>query len=93
MEKATDVTKILRDNEIPTELYTEYTVTPKLPPELTQGIGITLDKQLKYADKKGIPYVVIIGPEEAKKNVVKLKDMKTGEQEELTIAELVKKLV
>jgi len=51
-----------------------------------------LDKQLKYADKKGIPYVVIIGPDEAKKNIVKLKNMKTGEQTELNIDELVIKL-
>jgi histidyl-tRNA synthetase len=48
-----------------------------------------LDKQLKYADKKGIPYVVIIGPDEAKKNVVKLKNMKTGDQKELTTSQLV----
>lgn len=51
-----------------------------------------LDKQLKYANKKGIPYVIIIGPEEVSKNTVKLKDMKTGEQEELTIQEIIKKL-
>lgn len=49
-----------------------------------------LDKQLKYADAKGIPYVVIVGPEEAAKNVVKLKDMRTGEQKELTIEDCVK---
>lgn len=51
-----------------------------------------LDKQLKYADKKGIPYVVIIGPDEAKKNVVQLKNMKTKEQEELTIEQVIDKL-
>lgn len=39
-----------------------------------------LDKQLKYADQKGIPYVVIIGPNEAEKNQVTLKNLKTGEQ-------------
>jgi histidyl-tRNA synthetase len=53
---------------------------------------VKFDKQLKYADKKGIPYVVIIGPVEAEKNIVKLKNMQTGEQEELTVEELVKKL-
>jgi histidyl-tRNA synthetase len=51
-----------------------------------------LDKQLKYANKKNIPYVIIIGPEEVGKNVIKLKDMKTGEQEELTVEEAIKKL-
>lgn len=51
-----------------------------------------LDKQLKYADKLGIPYVVIIGPEEAAKNVVKLKTMATKEQEELTVDQVIDKL-
>lgn len=52
-----------------------------------------LDKQLKYADKIKVPYVVIIGPEEVKKNVVKVKDMKTGEQKEYTIDNLIKSFV
>lgn len=51
-----------------------------------------LDKQLKYADKNGIPYVVIQGPEEKTKNVVKLKNMQTKEQEELTVDEIIAKL-
>jgi len=52
-------------------------------------LNIDLSKQLKYADKKGIPYVVIIGPDEIKKNVVKLKNMKTGEQKETTQEKLI----
>ncbi len=51
-----------------------------------------LEKQLKYADRKGIPYVVIQGPEEITKGVVKLKDMKAQTQEELTIAAVMQKL-
>ncbi|MBI2309428.1 histidine--tRNA ligase [Candidatus Collierbacteria bacterium] len=47
-----------------------------------------LDKQLKYADRKGIPYVVIIGPEEAAKNVVTLKNMKEKTQKIISIEEL-----
>lgn len=39
-----------------------------------------IDKQLKYADKKGIPQVVIIGEEELKENKITIKDLKTGEQ-------------
>lgn len=34
-----------------------------------------LDKQLKYADKKGIPWAVIIGPDEAEKGLVTLKNL------------------
>jgi len=51
-----------------------------------------LEKQLKYADRKGIPYVIIAGPEEVAKNVVKLKNMETKEQEELTVDAIVDKL-
>ena len=50
--------------------------------------NIRLDKQLKYADQKGIPFVVIIGPDEAKNNKVALKNMKTKEQKILSFEEL-----
>jgi len=60
--------------------------------ELYPDPNIKLEKQLKYADRKGIPYVLIQGPEEAAKNVVILKNMETGNQEELTIEEVIKKL-
>ena len=40
-----------------------------------------LDKQLKYASTKGIPFVVIIGPEEIASKTVKIKNMATGEQQ------------
>lgn len=45
-----------------------------------------LDKQLKYADQKGIPYVVILGPDELAKGVVTLKNMQTGEQKQVAPA-------
>ena len=64
-----EMTKKLRDQNIATECSTEATGK--------------IDRQLKYANKKGIPYVIIIGPEEAQKNVIQLKNMKTGEQKEL----------
>ncbi len=48
-----------------------------------------LEKQLKYADKKGVPFVVVIGPEEAKNNSVTLKNLKTREQETLSIPRLI----
>ena len=55
--------------------------------------GAKLDKQLKYADRKGIPFVIIQGPEEVAKGVVKLKDMKNQSQEELTVNQVVAKLL
>jgi len=45
-------------------------------------------KQFKYADKKGISYVVLVGPEEKEKGIVQLKDMKTGEQKELPVEQV-----
>jgi histidyl-tRNA synthetase len=44
-------------------------------PEITR-----LPKQLKYADRQGIPLAAILGPEEIKTDQVAIKDMKTGEQ-------------
>ncbi len=51
-----------------------------------------LDKQLKYADRNNIPYVLIIGPEEVENKTYKLKNLKTKEQQDLSMEELVKKL-
>ncbi|MBP9719428.1 MAG: histidine--tRNA ligase [Candidatus Levybacteria bacterium] len=71
-------TSSLRAKNINTELYLEK--------------DAKMEKQLKYANQKGIPYVVIIGPEEAEKNVVKMKDMNTGEQKTMTVEEALSKL-
>ncbi len=51
-----------------------------------------MSKQLKYADKKGVPWVVILGPDEVKQNKVTLKNMQTGEQQQLTEDQLINKL-
>jgi histidyl-tRNA synthetase len=47
-----------------------------------------LDKQLKYADKAGIPYTVIFGAEEKERGTVLLKDMGSKQQIEVKVAEL-----
>jgi histidyl-tRNA synthetase len=51
-----------------------------------------LAKQFKLANQKQIPYVVIIGENELKENIVTLKDMQSGAQQQLSVAELRKKL-
>lgn len=51
-----------------------------------------LEKQLKYADRKGIPFVIILGPDEVKNKTVALKNMKTGEQKTLSLKEVLKHL-
>lgn len=51
-----------------------------------------LKKQMSYADAKNIPYVILIGEEEMQNGKLTLKDMASGEQEKLTLAEIVEKL-
>ncbi|MBI4895579.1 MAG: histidine--tRNA ligase [Candidatus Aenigmarchaeota archaeon] len=46
----------------------------------------SLSKQLDYINTKNIPYAIIVGEKELDRNVVKLKDMKSGEEQELSIA-------
>lgn len=48
--------------------------------ELGLQPGQRLDRQLKYADRKGIPFVTIIGPDEIRSKTVQLKKLATGEQ-------------
>ena len=48
--------------------------------ELGLKPGQRLDRQLKYAHRKGIPFVTIIGPDEVRSETVVLKNLKTGAQ-------------
>ncbi len=56
----------LRDKGIRTEMYLKE--------------NDNLGKQFRYADRKGIPYVLILGPDEKREGSVTVKDMKSGEQ-------------
>ncbi len=78
IEESLKNTSTLRNKGINTEIYLEQ--------------NTKIDKQLKYADKKSIPYVIIIGPEEKEKNVVKLKNMRERTEETLSLEEVIKKL-
>lgn len=60
--------------------------------ELWLDAETKIEKQLKYADQKGIPFVIIIGPEEKEKNMITLKNMKTREQKEITVEDLIDQL-
>jgi len=44
---------------------------------------LRLNKQLSYANKKGIPYVCIIGPDELEKEEIKIKHMETGKEDSI----------
>ncbi len=48
--------------------------------EVFLDTGAGLGKQFKYADRKGIPYVLVIGPDEEAAGTVTIKDMRSGEQ-------------
>jgi histidyl-tRNA synthetase len=66
---------ILRDNNIACEIYPEK---------------VKIDKQFKYADKKNIPFAIIIGTKEMESKTCMVKDLKKGEQVEIAFDDLVK---
>ena len=67
----------LRENGIPTDLYSEKA---------------KLKKQLQYANNNNIPFVIIIGEDEIKNGKYMLKNMKDGNQNLLTINEIINKM-
>ncbi len=77
INRALEVGAIFRNNNINTDVYSE---------------DKKIKAKFKYADKLRIPFVAIIGEDEEKNGTVSLKNMETGEQEELKIEEAVKKL-
>ena len=48
-----------------------------------------LKKQLDYANKKGIPFCIVIGADEMKSGLLTLKNMQTGEQRNVTRDQLI----
>jgi histidyl-tRNA synthetase len=48
---------------------------------------VKMDKQMKYADKRGIPFIAIIGEGERNDQAVSIKNMMTGKQEKLALSE------
>ena len=63
----------LRNNGVKTEIYLN---------------NKKLKAKFKYADKLEIPYVIIIGEDEIAQNKCKLKDMKTGEEKEVSFDDI-----
>jgi histidyl-tRNA synthetase len=47
-----------------------------------------LKKQFEYADRKGIPYLAIVGDQEVSEGTVTLKNLASGEQRSVPKAEL-----
>ena len=55
-------------------------------------MGRKLDRQLKYADAKGIPYVVILGPREVAEGVYRIRDMSARKECLVNLQELLELL-
>lgn len=51
-----------------------------------------LDKQMNYANDKRIPYVVVVGGDEMASGKLTFKNMSSGEQQKLTIEEIINAL-
>jgi histidyl-tRNA synthetase len=51
-----------------------------------------MNKQMNYANKRGIPYVAIIGANEMSRQTAMLKNMITGEQEEVNAGQLINRM-
>ena len=69
-EAAMPIISQLRDNGIATEIYPE---------------SAKMKKQMEYANRRGIPYVVIIGSNELERGVATVKNMRSGEQMEVSL--------
>ncbi|MEL6592883.1 MAG: histidine--tRNA ligase [Bacteroidota bacterium] len=51
-----------------------------------------MKKQFTYADRKQVPYTLAIGTNEVESGLYQLKNMQTGEQEGLTIEQIIQKI-
>jgi histidyl-tRNA synthetase len=73
-EKSIDITNDLRNKGINAEVYLDA--------------NAKMEKQLKYADVKQIPFAIIVGPDEAKNNQVTIRNLKTREQKQVSFDNL-----
>lgn len=71
---AINISNQLRKANIPSEVY----------PDIAK-----IKKSFEFADKKGIPFVGVIGDQEIKDQTVSVKEMKNGEQHVLSISDLI----
>lgn len=63
----------LRNREVSSEIYPD---------------NVKIGKQMEYANKRAIPYVIIIGANEIAKSCAVVKDMRSGEQQEVAFDDL-----
>ena len=51
--------------------------------------NIKLNKQMSYANKRAVKYVVMLGEEELKKNILTVRNMDSGVQQSLSLEEFI----
>ena len=56
--------------------------------EVYPEIGVKMKKQLSYADARKIPYALIVGSEEVESKLLTIKNLNTGEQQKLSLNDL-----
>ena len=66
--------KQLRENNINSELY---------------PTDDKIKKQMNYANKKAVQFVVMIGEDEIKSGELTIKDMRSGDQRQMKVSELI----
>jgi histidyl-tRNA synthetase len=76
MQYGLKVLHSLRQNNISSEIY----------PDVTKKIN----KQLEYADKKMIPFTIVIGDDEMTSGLLSIKSMRSGEQLKKTLEDIIK---
>ncbi|WRQ32993.1 histidine--tRNA ligase [Bacteroidales bacterium MB20-C3-3] len=70
------IVKQLREAGVPAEIYTDE---------------VKLKKQFDYAEKKGIPFLAIIGEDEVTNSKISLKNLSTGEQKVVDKQDIVRR--
>ena len=78
LKEALKVLTLLRQNEIKSEIFPD---------------AVKIKKQMNYANKKAIPYVLMIGENEISEGKYQLKNMVTGQQHKLPLDEIIEHLI
>lgn len=66
---------VLRQNGIAAELYPDQ---------------VKIKKQMEYANRQNIPFVILIGREEMESGLLSIKEMRTGDQQKISLEEIMK---
>ena len=77
MKVPADLAKSLRARGVKTEIFLD---------------DVPMKKKLNYANKQGIPFVILIGDDEIRTDTYTVKNMKNGEQQRISANEVFKKL-